>query len=96
MDDVIASPRDGDIGAVFGVGFPPFLGGPFMYIDTVGAQTIADKMKALEQANPNPNSNPNPNPTPTPNQALEQEHGAQFAPPQMLLDYAAAGKKFHV
>jgi 3-hydroxyacyl-CoA dehydrogenase len=72
MDDVIASPRDGDIGAVFGVGFPPFLGGPFMYIDTAGAQTIADKMKALEQ-----------------------EHGAQFAPPQMLLDYAAAGKKFH-
>jgi enoyl-CoA hydratase/long-chain 3-hydroxyacyl-CoA dehydrogenase len=72
MDDVIASPRDGDIGAVFGVGFPPFLGGPFMYIDTVGAQSVVDKMKALEQ-----------------------EHGPQFAPPQMLLDYASAGKKFH-
>lgn len=72
QDDVIASPRDGDIGAVFGVGFPPFLGGPFMYIDTLGAQAVADKMKALEQ-----------------------EHGAQFAPPQMLLDYASAGKKFH-
>ena len=72
MDDVIASPRDGDIGAVFGVGFPPFLGGPFMHVDTVGAQIVVDKMKALEQ-----------------------EHGPQFEPPQMLLDMAASGKKFH-
>jgi 3-hydroxyacyl-CoA dehydrogenase len=45
---VIASPRDGDIGAVFGIGFPPFLGGPFMYIDRVGAGTVVDKMKTLQ------------------------------------------------
>jgi len=48
QDGIIASPRDGDIGAVFGVGFPPFRGGPFKWIDTEGPQVIVDKLKALE------------------------------------------------
>ena len=26
-DDIIADPLTGDIGAIFGIGFPPFLGG---------------------------------------------------------------------
>jgi enoyl-CoA hydratase/long-chain 3-hydroxyacyl-CoA dehydrogenase len=45
---VIATPRDGDIGAVFGIGFPPFLGGPFMYIDRLGADNVVEKMLRLQ------------------------------------------------
>ena len=47
-ENVIRSPRDGDVGAVFGFGFPPFRGGPFRYMDTIG---IADLVKRLEDLN---------------------------------------------
>jgi enoyl-CoA hydratase/long-chain 3-hydroxyacyl-CoA dehydrogenase len=70
-DGIIRSPADGDIGAVFGLGFPPFLGGPFRYADALGAQKLADKMSGYAD-----------------------KLGAQFAPPQILLDNAKANKKF--
>lgn len=43
-DGIIASPSDGDVGAVFGIGFPPFLGGPFRMLDIVGVKGFVDQM----------------------------------------------------
>lgn len=47
-EGVIASARDGDIGAIFGIGFPPFLGGPFRYIDTLGVTNLVTQLRSLE------------------------------------------------
>ncbi|MGP7734133.1 fatty acid oxidation complex subunit alpha FadJ [Oceanimonas smirnovii] len=44
-DGVIASPRDGDIGAVFGIGYPPFTGGPFHHMHQQGIASIVAKME---------------------------------------------------
>uniref|UniRef100_A0A3Q1NDR1 enoyl-CoA hydratase n=1 Tax=Bos taurus TaxID=9913 RepID=A0A3Q1NDR1_BOVIN len=50
QEGVLATPTEGDIGAVFGLGFPPCLGGPFHFVDLYGAQKIVDRLRKYEAA----------------------------------------------
>ena len=107
QEEVIMSPQEGDIGAIFGTGYPPnkvswqakrllinfkkivifyfnnsptfvkklqliFQGGPFMYMDTVGAENIISRLEPLAE-----------------------KIGEEFAPSQILYDMAKSGKKFY-
>ena len=47
-EGVLRSARDGDVGAVFGIGFPPFRGGPFRYVDSVGSVAIVEALEQLD------------------------------------------------
>jgi len=51
-EGILRSPRDGDVGAVFGIGFPPFRGGPFRYIDAVGVAKIVEQLEELNDRFP--------------------------------------------
>jgi 3-hydroxyacyl-CoA dehydrogenase/enoyl-CoA hydratase/3-hydroxybutyryl-CoA epimerase len=47
-EGVVRSPRDGDIGAIFGIGYPPFRGGPLRYIDDLGAEPVVRVLRELQ------------------------------------------------
>jgi 3-hydroxyacyl-CoA dehydrogenase/enoyl-CoA hydratase/3-hydroxybutyryl-CoA epimerase len=48
QEEILRSPADGDIGAVFGLGFPPFLGGPFRYMDRLEPKQVLSLLEDLE------------------------------------------------
>jgi 3-hydroxyacyl-CoA dehydrogenase/enoyl-CoA hydratase/3-hydroxybutyryl-CoA epimerase/enoyl-CoA isomerase len=41
-EKVIDSPSEGDMALVYGLGFPPFQGGVFHYLDSIGAENFAE------------------------------------------------------
>ena len=44
----MASPAEADLGLIYGLGFPPFLGGALKYIDDTGISEFVDLCKQFE------------------------------------------------
>ncbi|MEZ4462713.1 MAG: 3-hydroxyacyl-CoA dehydrogenase NAD-binding domain-containing protein [bacterium] len=49
QEGIAATPRDIDIGVIFGLGFPPFRGGICRYADTVGIAKVVATLDRLSQ-----------------------------------------------
>jgi 3-hydroxyacyl-CoA dehydrogenase/enoyl-CoA hydratase/3-hydroxybutyryl-CoA epimerase len=46
-DGVVGSPRDGDIGAIFGIGYPAFRGGPLRTLDAWTPGRVVQRLEAF-------------------------------------------------
>ncbi|MCC4307964.1 fatty acid oxidation complex subunit alpha FadB [Alcanivorax marinus] len=41
-DNIVGSPAEADMAMIYGIGFPPFRGGPLRYIDSIGTQAFVE------------------------------------------------------
>lgn len=58
-ESILSHPTDGDLGAVFGLGFLPFTGGPFRFSDAYGIRNLSALMtQYAEQFGPKFNPRP--------------------------------------
>ena len=48
-EGVVPDPQSADLGAIFGLGFPPYTGGPLSYIDTIGVDAYVATADMLAQ-----------------------------------------------
>jgi len=51
-EQIIASPAEADMALVYGLGFPPFRGGAFRYMDTLGTSNVVDQAKRYTALGP--------------------------------------------
>lgn len=49
-EGIISNPLDGDLGAVLGLGFPPFTGGPFRHLDAMGSEKAISRLEKLAES----------------------------------------------
>jgi 3-hydroxyacyl-CoA dehydrogenase/enoyl-CoA hydratase/3-hydroxybutyryl-CoA epimerase/enoyl-CoA isomerase len=52
QENIVASPAEADLALVYGLGFPPFIGGACKYMDTLGLQNICDMADNLAAQSP--------------------------------------------
>ncbi len=48
QEGILRDAYAGDLGAVMGIGFPPFEGGPFRYVDRHGARQVVARLREFE------------------------------------------------
>ena len=46
-ENIIVSPQEADMALVYGLGFPPFRGGVFRYLDSIGLSTYLEMAKNI-------------------------------------------------
>lgn len=47
-ESIVASPAEADMALIYGLGFPPFIGGVFRWLDSIGIQAFCDMAKPYE------------------------------------------------
>ena len=47
-ENIVASPAEADMALIYGLGFPPFRGGVFRWLDSIGMQSFCDMARSFE------------------------------------------------